>query len=486
MALRYSFVDKPVTQLKTPCLVTTLKIARSVARAQRQSTAFNAATQDFKNKSGESLCVHLPAGDVARIVVVGCPDDAVDADQHRKILQQAANAVLALPVKQAVCALQSIKVKGQSATLQALTIMQTFSLAAYRYSTHLSNPPQPPALSQLRILGAPQNQSAKLRRLGHALQDGLRVARDLGNEPPNICNPSYVLKEARKLSRSPQVKVSSLNEKRMGELGMNAFLAVSRGSDTPAYLITIEYRGAKAGDAPYCLVGKGITFDTGGISLKPAAAMDEMKFDMCGAAAVLGTTKAVIEAKLPINLVTIIAAAENMPSGDATRPGDIVRSAAGKTVEILNTDAEGRLVLCDALHHAQTFKPRTIIDVATLTGAAIVALGSHASAVYANEDKLANALLDAGQSSGDKAWRMPLWDEYQTALKSNFADVANVGGREAGSVTAACFLARFVNGVDWAHMDVAGSAFQGGAKKGSTGRPVPLLFNYLCAEADLI
>ena len=225
-------------------------------------------------------------------------------------------------------------------------------------------------------------------------------------------------------------------------------------------------------------------FDTGGISLKPPAAMDEMKYDMCGAAAVLGTTKAVIEAGLPINLVTIVAAAENMPSGDATRPGDIVTSSAGKTIEILNTDAEGRLVLCDALTHAQTFKPKTIIDVATLTGACIVALGSHASALYANDDALAQQLLDAGEESGDKAWRMPLWDEYQSALNSNFADMANIGGREAGSVTAACFLSRFIDGVNWAHMDVAGSAFMGGARKGSTGRPVPLLFSYLCKQSS--
>ena len=313
----------------------------------------------------------------------------------------------------------------------------------------------------------------------------MKFARDLGNEPPNVCNPNYLLKEARKLGRADNVSVSNLTEKRMTELGMGAFMAVSQGSVTPGQMIIIRYNGGKKSDAPIALVGKGITFDTGGISLKPPPAMDEMKFDMCGAAAVLGATKAVIDAKLPINLITVVAAAENMPSGIATRPGDIVTTASGKTVEILNTDAEGRLVLCDALTHVQTFKPKTIIDVATLTGACIIALGSHASAVYSNSDKLAGNLLAAGQESGDKAWQMPLWDEYQGQLKSNFADFANVGGREAGSVTAACFLARFVDGVDWAHMDVAGSAFQGGARKGSTGRPVPLLFQYLCDEAGI-
>ena len=264
---------------------------------------------------------------------------------------------------------------------------------------------------------------------------------------------------------------------------MGAFLSVAKGSDQEGKLIVMEYKGGKANEKPQVLVGKGITFDTGGISLKPGPAMDEMKFDMCGAAAVIGATKAAVEAKLPINLITVVAAAENMPSGNATRPADIVTSSSGQTIEILNTDAEGRLVLCDALTHVQKFKPKAIVDVATLTGACIVALGSHASAVYANDEALAEALLSAGESTGDRAWRMPLWDEYQSALNSNFADMANVGGRNAGSVTAACFLQRFVNDVPWAHMDVAGSAFQGGAQKGSTGRPVPLLFDYLIAQS---
>jgi len=265
---------------------------------------------------------------------------------------------------------------------------------------------------------------------------------------------------------------------------MGAFMAVSQGSDAPGKMIVINYQGARSKTAaPIVLIGKGITFDTGGISIKPSASMDEMKFDMCGAASVLGAAKAAITANLPINLVTIVAAAENMPSGCATRPGDIVETLSGKTVEILNTDAEGRLVLCDALTYAERYKPKTVIDVATLTGACIVALGSHASAVYANDDDLSAELISAGEESGDRAWPMPLWDEYQQSLSSRFADIPNIGAGGAGSITAACFLSRFADKFTWAHMDVAGSAFQGGAKKGATGRPVGLLFQYLLNQA---
>ena len=265
---------------------------------------------------------------------------------------------------------------------------------------------------------------------------------------------------------------------------MGAFLAVSKGSEAPGQMITIRYNGAKENQEQVILFGKGISFDKGGISLKPPPAMDEMKFDMCGAASVIGATMAAIEAKLKINLITIVAAAENMPSGRATRPGDIVKSYSGKTIEILNTDAEGRLVLCDAIAYAKSFKPKAIVDVATLTGACIVALGSHASALYSNDDQLASSLETAANESGDKVWRMPLWEEYQGNLKSNFADMANVGGREAGSVVAACFLSRFADNEKWAHLDIAGSAFHSGPRKGSTGRPVPLLFKYLQSQEN--
>jgi leucyl aminopeptidase len=264
---------------------------------------------------------------------------------------------------------------------------------------------------------------------------------------------------------------------------MGAFLSVSAGTEQPPKLIAIEYRGAAKRRKPIVLVGKGITFDTGGISLKPGPAMDEMKFDMCGAASVLGAMESVARLGLPINVVGLVAAAENMPSGSATRPGDIVTSMSGQTIEILNTDAEGRLVLCDTLTYAERYEPAAVIDVATLTGAALIALGNHATALYATDDGLADALLEAGHRTNDRAWRMPLWEDYQQQLKSNFADMANVGGREAGSVTAACFLSRFAKRFPWAHLDVAGTAWLSGPKKGATGRPVGLLVQYLIDAA---
>ncbi len=483
--MRYSLVDTPLAEQSTPCLVTSLKTAKSVARTLGSQDLVARATRDFKDSAEQTLVVPLD-GRIARLLIVGGADGTVDEDGFRKLCRAAAAALTRLPVKQALVSLDHVRVKGgrDRSAFRQKSVMQAISLAAYRYNRHKSTGADTASLTNVRLHVADKRNTGNITRLGNALDRGLGLARDLGNEPPNVCNPTYVLREARKLGKNPNVTVSSFNEKKMGELGMGAFLAVSQGSATPGHMITIQYRGGRKSDAPYALVGKGITFDTGGISLKPGPAMDEMKFDMCGAAAVLGATLAVIEAKLPINLVTVVAAAENMPSGDATRPGDIVTTASGKTVEILNTDAEGRLVLCDALTHVQTFKPQAIIDVATLTGAQVIALGSPASAVYANDDKLADALLAAGQRTGDKAWRMPLWDEYQVQLKSNFADFANIGGREAGSITAACFLSRFIDGVDWAHMDVAGSAFRGGAQKGATGRPVPLLFDYLCQAAD--
>ncbi len=483
--MKFSLTDSDAGSLRTPCLVTSLKIARRVASAQGTRRQLNLAAEDFKDQTDQNLVVNL-GGDVSRVLIMGGADNSLSQARFRKLANQAAQALLKLPVKQAVVALDQTRAEGGKTPWKLQTIMQAVSREAYRYSAYKSKPAPQPALRTLRLLVKDRGKAGQAVRLGNALHNGLALARDLGNEPPNVCDPAYLLKEARKMGRHAKVRVSNLDERKMEALGMGAFLAVSKGSDKPGQMIIIRYDGGKKSEAPVALVGKGITFDTGGISLKPPGAMDEMKFDMCGAAAVLGATRAVIDANLPLNLITVVAAAENMPSGGATRPADIVTTASGKTVEILNTDAEGRLVLCDAITHVQSFKPKTVIDVATLTGACIVALGSHASAVYANDDTLAQQLLAAGEASGDRAWRMPLWEEYQSALRSNFADVANIGGREAGSVTAACFLQRFVDdGVHWAHMDVAGSAFQGGARKGSTGRPVPLLFSYLCGQAGL-
>ena len=314
---------------------------------------------------------------------------------------------------------------------------------------------------------------------GIAIADGMALTKTLGNLPPNICHPTYLAEQAQAMATEFGLTCEVLERSDMEALGMNALLAVARGAHQPPKLIVLHYKGGRAGDKPVILVGKGVTFDTGGISLKPAAEMDEMKYDMCGAASVLGTIKAVARMALPINLTVIVPATENMPGGNATRPGDIVTAMSGQTIEILNTDAEGRLILCDALTYAERFNPETIIDVATLTGACVVALGNIATGLFANKDGLARDLLDAGEEAHDRAWHMPLWDDYQELLKSPFADMGNIGGRWGGAITAACFLSRFTKKHDWAHLDIAGTAWKSGADKGATGRPVPLLTHYL-------
>ncbi len=314
---------------------------------------------------------------------------------------------------------------------------------------------------------------------GIAIADGMALSKTLGNLPPNICHPTYLAEQAQAMATEFGLTCEVLERSDMEALGMNALLAVARGAHQPPKLIVLHYKGGRTSEKPVVLVGKGVTFDTGGISLKPAAEMDEMKYDMCGAASVLGTIKAVARMALPINLTVIVPATENMPGGNATRPGDIVTAMSGQTIEILNTDAEGRLILCDALTYAERFNPETIIDVATLTGACVVALGNIATGLFANKDGLARDLLDAGEEAHDRAWHMPLWDDYQELLKSPFADMGNIGGRWGGAITAACFLSRFTKKHDWAHLDIAGTAWKSGADKGATGRPVPLLTHYL-------
>jgi len=318
---------------------------------------------------------------------------------------------------------------------------------------------------------------------GQAIAEGVALTKTLGNLPPNVCHPTYLAEQAKEMAGTFKLNCEILEREDMEKLGMHSLLAVARGSHQPPKLIVLSYKGTKASEKPVVLVGKGVTFDTGGISLKPGAEMDEMKYDMCGAASVLGTMQAVARMALPINLTVIVPATENMPGGNATRPGDIVTSMSGQTIEILNTDAEGRLILCDALTYAERFDPDTLIDVATLTGACVVALGSVATGLFANKDSLARDLQDAGDESNDRAWHMPLWDDYQELLKSPFADMANIGGRWGGAISAACFLSRFTKKFDWAHLDIAGTAWKSGADKGATGRPVPLLTHYLLQRA---
>ena len=331
--------------------------------------------------------------------------------------------------------------------------------------------------------GAQQADAKQAMVQGVAIANGMELTKTLGNLPPNICTPTYLAQTAKQLAKDYKFGVEVLDRKQLEALQMGSFLSVTQGSDQPPKFIVLKHMGGKAKDAPVVLVGKGITFDTGGISLKPGAGMDEMKYDMCGAASVLGTFRAIGEMQLKLNVIGVIPTCENMPSGRATRPGDIVTSMSGQTIEILNTDAEGRLILCDALTYAERFKPAAVIDIATLTGACVVALGGVNSGLFSKDDALAEALLKAGKQSGDTAWRMPLDDAYQEQLKSNFADMANIGGMPAGSVTAACFLSRFAKAYRWAHLDIAGTAWKGGAAKGSTGRPVPLLVQYLLNQA---
>ena len=485
--MKYSTKSGKLDGLHTDCLIVTMRIARNVARALDLDDYLVASSHDFVDKPGRTQLITLPkATRIRRVLLVGTGDDAELASaDFRKAIGAAASALKGAPVRDAVLAIDAFTVAGYDVYQKARVALALLTAQLYRFAASKQQDEAPPTqIVQLTVHSDARGKAAaNAVRHAQALDAGMAFARNLGNQPPNICNPTFLASEARKLSRDAteksRVRVKVIDEREIEKLGMGAFMSVTRGSATSGKLIIVEYRGAAAKTPPFALIGKGITFDTGGISLKPPAAMDEMKFDMCGAAAVLGTTKAVIDAKLPINLVTLVAAAENMPSGTASRPGDVVRTLSGQTVEILNTDAEGRLVLCDTLTYAERYKPKTVIDVATLTGACVVALGSHASGLFTNDDALATDLLSAGEFIWDRAWQMPVWDDYQQSLKSNFADMANVGGRDAGAVVAACFLSRFAKQFAWAHLDVAGSAYATGPAKGSTGRPVPLLFQYL-------
>jgi len=428
------------------------------------------------------------SGGAKRILLIGCGEgDSFDRAAARRFCQTICGALRDKAASDAMLHLAGLHLRKKDIRWALNYLATHCTRSAYRYGKTLSRPPAPWKLKRLIVntagsLGA--SAAATAMNQGRAVGAGINDARELANLPGNVCTPTYLAKHARSMGRgNTRLTVSVLEEKKMRELGMGSLLSVSAGSEQPAKLIAMQYKGAKASEKPYVLVGKGITFDSGGISLKPGAKMDEMKFDMGGAASVFGTMRALIELELPINVVGLIAAAENMPSSRATKPGDVVTSMSGKTIEILNTDAEGRLVLCDALTFAARYKPAAVIDIATLTGACVVALGSHASALFANDETLAEQLLDAGTEAHDRAWRMPLWDEYQGQLKSNFADIANIGGPGGGSITAACFLSRFAENYKWAHLDIAGSAWNS-APKGATGRPVALLIQYLMDRAS--
>ncbi len=482
--------------LTTDCLILPVKGSTLGPTASRLDEAAGGhlrrvlGRNDLGTGQGRTLLLHDVAGVKApRLLLVQAGAQDLQPAGFRKLVRGAVASLARQGARNATLCLDDVEVSDRDTAWCAAEAVLEAGEEAYRFHDYLSEPGEDRSmnLGKLHLHHSNSRARARLDEAVHAAAAtvrGVNYCRTLGNLPGNVCHPSYLEKEAKKLGRHCEaLKVSVVNEKRMEALGMGAFLSVTAGTEQPAKLIVMEYRGGKRGSKPLALVGKGITFDTGGISLKPGAAMDEMKFDMCGAASVFGVMRAIIDMALPVNVVALVAAAENMPDGRASRPGDIVRSMSGQTIEILNTDAEGRLVLCDTLTYAQRFKPRAVVDVATLTGACVVALGNHASGLFSNDDELAQALLDAGERSGDRAWRLPLWEEYQQQLRSNFADMANVGGREAGSVTAACFLARFAREMSWAHLDIAGSAWHSGARKGATGRPVRLLVDWLRAQA---
>ncbi len=447
---------------------------------------------DMKGKVGESLLLHdLPGINAARVLLVGVGKrNAVDAARFIQIAATTIAALKQTPAKNALCCLLEIDAGALDSYWKTRRLVEKFEDGIYRFSDMKGRPPEggngPESIDlQLPTRDDLDSVSAGIDD-GNAVAAGINVHKNLSNTPGNICHPTYLAEAALKLAKDyDSITTTVLEEEDMRKLGMGAFLAVTEGSAQPAKLVIIQHQGGTPLDPPHVLVGKGITFDTGGISLKAGAAMHEMIWDMCGAASVLGTMTTVAIQQLPLNVIGVLAAAENMPSGTAARPGDIVRTMSGQTVEIINTDAEGRLVLCDALTFIEKYNPATVIDIATLTGAAVVALGAAATALFANDDQVAADLTKAAEECQDRVWRMPLWEDYQTQINSAFADMQNVGGREAGSITAACFLARFTKKYRWAHLDIAGTAYRtSGANKGATGRPVGLLTQYLMDRAD--
>lgn len=464
---KLSSLAKKADTLTNGLIATTLKKSLKPGAAEQVISVAN------PTKTGPSVFILVGLGE----------QDKITIQSIQKATQASLAVIKKLDAKKVFFALHLETPKANSMLDSTTICVRTFVQGHYAFEA-CTQPSDDKKNLPTYVMAIDKNQSDKIKTgiaQGLATGQGMNLARDLGNLPGNICTPQYLAETAKQLAKQYKLKAEILDEKKMASLGMNSLLSVGKGSSEPPRLICLTYQGKKsAKEAPIALVGKGITFDTGGISLKPGAAMDEMKFDMCGAASVLGTLKTVCELKLPINLVVVVATAENMPAGNASKPGDVVQSLSGKTIEILNTDAEGRLVLCDAITHTKnTYNPTAIIDVATLTGACVIALGKVRSGLFSTDDKLASALIEAGNQTLDKAWQLPLDDDYHEQLKSNFADFANIGGRTAGSITAACFLQKFAEDTPWAHLDIAGTAWNSGDSKGASGRPVPLLSEFL-------
>jgi leucyl aminopeptidase len=462
--------------------------AKRVDQAARG--ALKKALGDLPRKAGSTLLLRgVPGVAAERVLLVGMGErKEFSENAYREAVRGAAAALKDLDAKDAALFLVDTKVNSRPVSWNLRQAVLGVREALYRFDLlKTQKKAAAPALEHVTLPLASSAQLGQALAEAQATADGAELARTLGNLPSNICTPSYLAEEAKKLARQFKLQVEVLERRDMERLGMGAFLAVASASRQPPKLIVLRYNGAGTKAKPQApllaLVGKGITFDTGGISLKPAGEMDEMKFDMSGAGSVLGTLRALAGMQAPVNVVGIIPTCENMPGGQATKPGDVVTTLSGQTVEILNTDAEGRLILCDALTYAARFEPEVVIDVATLTGACVVALGHVATGLFANDDKLADEIREAADDAWDRVWPMPLWEDYQEQLRSNFADFANIGGRPGGSITAACFLARFTREMRWAHLDIAGTAWKSGREKGSTARPVPLLVRFALRHA---
>ncbi len=487
--MQYAVKSASATKTRSQCLIVPVssnKLSGSAAELDKACGGVisqRIKAGDFDGKSGHSLMLYGLDGIAAeRLLLIGTGKAPVSPANFRKAVSLAVTKAKKSGAGEAVCFLPEVAVENEDAAWAISQATLGTENALYQYDSTKSKKADKIKLKKITWCTTETVKGAKaVLDQAVAMATGMNLARELGNLPGNVCTPTYLANEAKSMARSyTKLKTKVLEEADMRKLGMGALLSVSRGSRQPAKLIIMEYKGGKATDKPIVLVGKGLTFDSGGISIKPAPSMDEMKYDMCGGASVFGTMKALCEMDAKANVIGVVPSSENMPDGDANKPGDVVTSMSGQTIEVLNTDAEGRLILCDALTYVERYKPAAVVDIATLTGACVIALGSHASGLFSQNDKLAGELLAAGEQTGDRAWRMPLWEDYQDQLKSNFADMANVGGREAGSVTAACFLARYTKKYDWAHLDIAGTAWtSGGHKKGASGRPVPLLSQFV-------
>lgn len=497
--MEYPLKSGDPAKLRTACLVLGVFSKRNLSEpaitVDRASKGFLSRILkkgDIDGKSGQFLMLYdVPGIRAERVLLMGLGvKKDFDLSAYRKAMAKSATILNESHTTEAANTLSLVEPQESSVYTLMRESVTTIEEQLYRFDQCKSDVEEikRPLKKMGLFIGDRRSAKRAEQAIAHgcAIARGTSMAKNLANLPGNICTPSYLAKQALSLGRqSPSLKVKILDEKQMDALGMGALLSVSRGSRQPAKLIVMEYKGGSDKSKPVVLVGKGLTFDAGGISIKPSAGMDEMKYDMCGGASVLGTMAACVEMELPINLVGIVPSSENLPDGDANKPGDIVTSMSGQTIEILNTDAEGRLILCDALTYAERFNPAAVIDIATLTGACVVALGAHASGLMGSNDALVDELLAAGECSGDRAWQLPLWDDYQEQLDSNFADMANIGGKGGGTITAGCFLSRFTKKYKWAHLDIAGTAWKSGSQKGATGRPVPMLSEFLLKRCGL-